>query len=132
MNTGYADPAKGAAGRQVADPRNAQNLRRLSGTLSASRAGGAPRAKDARGAQGASFQPVHRDLKKACEDFESLFISMIMRQMLDSIPRSKTTVAGAGIMDSLADHAFSQQIAKSGGFGIARSLYLELSRNMLR
>jgi flagellar protein FlgJ len=80
-------------------------------------------------AQKSTGTRAEADLKKACQDFESIFISMIFRQMMDSIPKgSDSSVAGAGVMNSLGDQAISQQLARQGGFGLADALYKDLAR----
>lgn len=70
------------------------------------------------------------ELRDACSDFESIFISMIMRQMLDSIPKSGPKVAGSDLMQTLSDQAVASHIAKSGGFGLAKVMYEQLAASL--
>lgn len=70
-------------------------------------------------------------LKKACQDFESIFISMILRQMLDSIPKSSPSSAGTGLMSALADQGVAEHLARSGGIGLADVMYKQLSKTLV-
>lgn len=67
-------------------------------------------------------------LQKACQDFESIFVSMVFRQALNATrAASENEVAGAGVFDMLGDQALAGHIARNGGFGIAAYLYRLLS-----
>jgi len=69
-------------------------------------------------------------LRKACQEFESIFISIVFRQMLDSAcAGSGGTVAGAGVLEMLGDQAFAGQIARNGGFGLSDYLYRLLAKS---
>lgn len=69
-------------------------------------------------------------LRKACQDFESIFISIVFRQMLDSAcAGSSGTVAGAGVLEMLGDQAFAGQMARNGGFGLSGYLYRLLAKS---
>ena len=64
-------------------------------------------------------------LKKACEDFESIFISQMLKEMRKSIPKSGL-LDGGNEQDaylSLFDEAFSKSIAQGGGIGLGKILY---------
>ncbi len=72
--------------------------------------------------------PAPDPLRKACQDFESIFVSMVFRQALNATRvASQDGVAGAGVFDMLGDQAFAGHIARNGGFGIAAYLYRLLS-----
>lgn len=71
-------------------------------------------------------------LKQACTEFESIFISMIMRQMMDSIPKSGASATGSSILSGIADQAVAEHLAKCGGFGLGDSLFRDLSKTLLR
>jgi len=67
-------------------------------------------------------------LHKACQDFESIFVSMIFRQAVNAARiDSGDNIAGASVFDMLGDQAFAGHIARSGGFGLAAYLYRLLS-----
>jgi Rod binding domain-containing protein len=64
-------------------------------------------------------------LKKACEDFESIFISKMLKVMRQSIPKSGL-LDGGNQQDtylSLFDEEVSKSMAKRGGIGLGKILY---------
>jgi Rod binding domain-containing protein len=69
-------------------------------------------------------------LKKTCEDFESLFIAQILKEMRDTIPKSGLVDGGQAeeIYTSLLDSHLSQEIAANGSMGLAQKLYEQLSK----
>ncbi len=71
-------------------------------------------------------QETRLQLKQACEEFESIFISMVFRQMMESIPKSNDSNPSSGILSGIADEAVGRYLAKSGGFGLQESLMREL------
>ena len=64
-------------------------------------------------------------LKKACEDFESIFISQMLKEMRKSIPKSGLLDGGSeqDAYLSLFDEAFSKSMAQGGGIGLGKILY---------
>jgi len=64
-------------------------------------------------------------LKKACGDFESIFISQMLKEMRKSIPKSGL-LDGESQQDmylSLFDEELSKSMAKRGGIGLGKILY---------
>ncbi len=68
-------------------------------------------------------------LRKACTDFESLFISKLLANMRKTVGESSLFGDGMGadIYQSLFDTQLSEKIAEGGGFGIGAILYKELT-----
>lgn len=68
-------------------------------------------------------------LRKACTDFESLFISKLLSNMRKTVGESSLFGDGMGadIYQSLFDTQLSEKIAEGGGFGIGAILYKELT-----
>ena len=64
-------------------------------------------------------------LKKACEDFESIFISQMLKEMRKSIPKSGLLDGGdrQDMYISLFDEELSKSLAKRGGIGLGKILY---------
>jgi len=64
-------------------------------------------------------------LKKACEDFESIFISQMLKVMRQSIPKSGLLDGGSqqDTYLSLFDQELSKSMAKRGGIGLGKILY---------
>jgi len=64
-------------------------------------------------------------LKKACEDFESIFISKMLKVMRQSIPKTGLLDGGSQqeMYLSLFDEELSKSMAKRGGMGLGKILY---------
>ncbi len=65
-------------------------------------------------------------LKKATEEFESIFLSQILKNMRSASLNEEEGGFGKDVMMSMADEAVSQQLAKSGALGIGDLLYQRL------
>jgi flagellar protein FlgJ len=67
-------------------------------------------------------------LKKACEDFESIFISKILKVMRQSIPKTGLLDGGSqqDMYLSLFDEELSKSMAKRGGMGLGKILYQDV------
>jgi flagellar protein FlgJ len=72
---------------------------------------------------------VTSDLKSACQQFESLFLSFMLKEMRDTIPKSELLEAGQAeeIYTSLLDIQLSHELAQKGGIGLASILEKYLS-----
>jgi Rod binding protein. len=68
-------------------------------------------------------------LKKACQDFESIFVSMVLRNMRATIPKDDlyNNSFGMDIFTSMLDDEYAKKISEAGGFGLADILYKQLS-----
>lgn len=66
-----------------------------------------------------------RELKKACQEFESIFLDIMYRQMKSTIPKSDLIPSDAGreIFDSMLDEQYMSEASKSGSLGLADMLY---------
>ena len=71
-------------------------------------------------------------LKKACEDFESIFISQMLKEMRESIPKSGLLDGGSeqDAYLSLFDEAFSKSMAQGGGIGLGKILYQNVMKQV--
>ncbi len=69
-------------------------------------------------------------LKKACTEFESLFIQEILKFMRQTIPASGLAGPGAGkeVYQSLLDQELSKNLAKKGGLRIGEMVYRQMLR----
>lgn len=80
--------------------------------------------------QNASKAKSSYELEKATQDFEAIFISMMIKAMWKTIPDSglfeenSTTNIYEGIIQS----ALSDDIARQGGLGIGKMLYDHVSK----
>ena len=69
-------------------------------------------------------------LKKACTEFEALFIQEILKFMRQTIPQSGLSGPGAGkeVYQSLMDQELSKNLAKKGGLRIGEMVYRQMVR----
>ena len=78
----------------------------------------------------ASAQTAIKDvqLKKACADFESIFIYYIFKSMRKSLPQNGFfgNTQEEKVYKSMADQAISENIARGGGMGLGELLYNQL------
>lgn len=69
-------------------------------------------------------------LKEACQEFESIMLSMLYRQMKATVIKSDLVEEDPGmeIFQSMEDDELMNRASKTGSFGLAESLYKQLSR----
>jgi flagellar protein FlgJ len=69
-------------------------------------------------------------LKKACCDFEALFVGYMLQKMRQSVPQNQMFSGGRGeeIFRDLQDAAIAQNISAENGIGLSRMLYAELTK----
>ncbi|MCL2741959.1 MAG: rod-binding protein [Oscillospiraceae bacterium] len=81
------------------------------------------RIKDAVGARS------DRELRDACMEFENVFLNILMRELRRTVPKSDFIPEGFGmeVFKSMLDEELMKAAAKSGGIGIAESMYRQLS-----
>ena len=70
-------------------------------------------------------------LKKACMDFESLFIYQVLKSMQQTVPKSGLLGEGPekGIFESLFGQEWSKAMAHQGGLGLGKMLYKQMLRS---
>ncbi|MBC7332407.1 MAG: rod-binding protein [Synergistetes bacterium] len=71
-------------------------------------------------------------LRVACQEFEAIFVHMLLRQMRRTVPRSDLIPESRAmeIYKDMFDLALSKEIAKRELFGIAKMLYKEYEKNL--
>jgi len=78
----------------------------------------------------ASAQTAMKDaqLKKACADFESIFIHYILKSARKSLPQNGLfdNSQEQKVYNSMADQAMSENIARGRGMGLGKLLYNQL------
>jgi flagellar protein FlgJ len=64
-------------------------------------------------------------LKKACSDFEALFLARMLKMMRQSVPSSGLwgNSPGKEIYDSLMDQELGKKMAQREGLGLGKKLY---------
>lgn len=70
------------------------------------------------------------ELKKICSQFESIFITQLLRQMRKGLPKSDFLDGGivGDIFRDQWDQILAEKIAQGGGFGLAKILYEKVSQ----
>ena len=70
--------------------------------------------------------------QKACKDFESIFVSKVLKSMRNSITESGLFGEGFGsdVYQSLFDSQLSEKISDGGGFGVGNVLYKSLAERL--
>jgi len=68
--------------------------------------------------------------KKAAQDFEGLFISMMVKSMRETVGKDELTGGGRGeeIYRSLLDQEYVAAAVKRGGFGLAKLIEKDIIR----
>ncbi len=76
--------------------------------------------------------PNHSDaeLKVVSQNFEAIFMRMLMKEMRNSVPRSKLLGNSQEMQffESMYDDQLSQKLASAGGIGIGRMVYQRLKQ----
>jgi len=72
--------------------------------------------------------------KKVAQDFEGLFIGMMMKSMHDTVGKDKLTGGGHGeeVYRSFLDQEYVAQSVKRGGFGLAKIIEKDIIRQESR
>jgi len=66
-------------------------------------------------------------LKKACADFEAIFINYMLKTMRSAIPQSGTSSPGKDIYSTMVDQKVAEDLAKrGGGIGLQEMLLRQL------
>ncbi|HHY47238.1 MAG TPA: hypothetical protein GX506_08090 [Firmicutes bacterium] len=72
-----------------------------------------------------------KKLREVCQDFESIFLQYLIREMRASVPKSG--LFGGGFSEevflSLFDENLAKEMARRGGIGIGEMLQRQLSRS---
>jgi len=72
--------------------------------------------------------------KKVSQDFEGLFIGMMMKSMRETVAKDKLTGGGHGeeVYRSMLDQQYVEAAVKRGGFGLAKPIEQEILRQESR
>lgn len=68
-------------------------------------------------------------LKEACQDFESIFLNMMLKEMRKSVPTSDDSYAMSTFTEML-DEEIAKDLSKGNGIGIADMMYKQLSTKL--
>lgn len=69
------------------------------------------------------------ELYAQCQDFESIFVKMMLSEMRKSVDKSGFLEEGPGqaIFEDMLDDEYAKSMTKGANFGLADAAYLELS-----
>jgi peptidoglycan hydrolase FlgJ len=73
-----------------------------------------------------------KKLKKACEDFESIFTYYMLKTMRNTIPNNtqNSTFTGKDTYNMLMDQKIAEDISRKGnGVGLGKMLFEQLNKN---
>lgn len=72
----------------------------------------------------------HEDerLKRACEDFESIFVDFMLQQMRQTVPQNDLLGGGKAeqLYTSMMDSELAKSISRQRGLGLADQMYRQL------
>lgn len=73
-----------------------------------------------------------KELKNACKQFEGIMLNILYKQMKATINRSDLFEAdpGSEIFESMLDESLMEKASQISNFGLADSLYKQLSRQV--
>lgn len=73
--------------------------------------------------------PNEEQLRKACEDFESIFVDYMMKQMRKTVTKSGTmgTSQAEQLYTSMLDSEVSKNVSQARGIGLATMMYNQMS-----
>ena len=72
-----------------------------------------------------------KQLKKACQDFEAVFISKLWQQMRATVPKEGYLHSKDEEMyNSMFDKEFSEKMAQSGGIGLGDMMFNQLKKKL--
>ena len=76
---------------------------------------------------------LEKRLKDACEGFESMLLSIMYKEMRNTVPKNQLFGDDNAheIWQSMLDTAMMEEAAKSGGIGLADLLYKQLAPQVL-
>lgn len=69
-------------------------------------------------------------LKKACQDFESIFVQMVFKNMRSTVPEDGLfeKSQAQSIFEGMLDEELSKKVSSAGGMGLADILYEQLQK----
>ena len=74
---------------------------------------------------GISAEAESKKLREACQGFEAMFLDIMFKEMRNTVPENTLFGESQGekIWHSMLDTELMQNVAKSGGLGIADMMY---------
>ncbi|HOZ71751.1 MAG TPA: rod-binding protein [Spirochaetales bacterium] len=88
----------------------------------------------ARSASGGTMIDRSSKLYEQCQEFESIFVNMMLKEMRGTVEKSGLIDGGQAeeIFSDMLYDEYAKDMSKNAGFGLADAVYLELSRQSYR
>lgn len=90
-----------------------------------------PAALQGSGARIAPNRPIDRksELYKQCQEFESLFVNMMLKEMRKTVDKSGLLDGGQAedIFQDLLYDEYAKDMTRAAGFGLSDQVYLQLT-----
>jgi len=73
-----------------------------------------------------------KKLRQACSDLEAIFVSMVFKQMRNTIQKSELTGSSFAedMYQDMLYEKYAEEISKGKGLGLGEMLYKQLSKSM--
>lgn len=69
-----------------------------------------------------------KQLLNACKEFEAIMLQQMMKSMRATVPKSETSKSfGQEISQDMYDEKLTDEMAKSGGIGLAQVLFQQMN-----
>lgn len=81
----------------------------------------------------AEQKKMQEKLQNACNDFSALFVSMLWKEMRNTVPEDGLVQKGMAekIFQEMMDNKVSEEMAKNDGFALSKILYDQLKIGIL-
>lgn len=81
----------------------------------------------------ARYREDPKKLMEACQQFEAIFINMMLKQMRSTVAEGGLTEKSQAreIFESMKDEKLAEEMSKSKGFGLAQFLYKQMQRQLV-
>jgi peptidoglycan hydrolase FlgJ len=74
-------------------------------------------------------------IKKTCQDFEAIFTYYLLKNMLQTIPKSKNVISASSrdTYNMLMDQKIAEDFSRKGnGLGLQKMLYEQMTKNYIK
>ena len=70
-------------------------------------------------------------LRRACQEFESVFLTYLLKTMRNTIPKTEHSLSGTSgdMYMSMMDEELARAASRGPGIGLATAMYRQLSQN---
>lgn len=71
-------------------------------------------------------------LKKACQDFEAIMTTFLLKSMHETVMRAESEAFGSGrdLYEGMMDEAVAGELSRNQGLGLAKLLYEQLAPSL--